>query len=70
MIILRNKKQKLQGSIDLCRKIVSDQAFEDLDVAYYMNYVKEEESAGRKFAEIGVFLEDFFRVYQVRIVAK
>lgn len=56
---LEEQKQKLQGSIDLCRKIVSDQAFEDLDVAYYMNYVKEEESAGRKFAEIGVFLEDF-----------
>lgn len=56
---LEEQKQKLQGSIDLCRKIVSDQAFEDLDVAYYMNYVKEEESAGRKFAEIDVFLEDF-----------
>ena len=56
---LEEQKQKLQGSIDLCRKIVSDQAFEDLDVAYYMNYVKEEESVGRKFAEIGVFLEDF-----------
>ena len=41
---LEEQKQKLQGSIDLCRKIVSDQAFEDLDVAYYMNYVKEEES--------------------------
>ena len=26
---LEEQKQKLQGSIDLCRKIVSDQAFED-----------------------------------------
>lgn len=56
---LEEQKQKLQGSIDLCRKIVSDQAYENLDVAYYMNYVKAEEAEGKKFADIGALLEDF-----------
>ena len=56
---LEEQKQKLQGSIDLCRKIVSDQAYENLDVAYYMNYVKAEEADGKKFADIGALLEDF-----------
>ena len=40
---LEEQKQKLQGSIDLCRNIVSDQAYENLDVAYYMKYVKTAE---------------------------
>ena len=53
--IAQLEKQK----IDLCRKIVSDQAYENLDVAYYMNYVKTEESAGKKFADMELFLEDF-----------
>lgn len=49
----------LQGSIDLCRKILEAKDYENLDVDYYLNYVKEEEQNGKHFAEVEELLEDF-----------
>lgn len=56
---LMNKQQTLQSTIDLCSKVVSDRAFEDIDTEYYLNYVKEEEAKGRIFRKIDDFLDDF-----------
>lgn len=56
---LMNKQQTLQSTIDLCGKVVSDRAFEDIDTEYYLNYVKEEEAKGRIFRKIDDFLDDF-----------
>lgn len=53
------KQQTLQSTIDLCSKVVSDRAFEDIDTEYYLNYVKEEEAKGRIFRKIDDFLDDF-----------
>lgn len=53
----------LQGSVDLCRKILEDSVqdgdLQNMDVDYYLNYVREEEDAGKKFAQIEELLEDF-----------
>lgn len=59
LIDLKIKQQMLQSSIDLCQKIIDDQAFETVDVNYYLDYVKEEESKGRIFGKIDDFIEDF-----------
>jgi len=56
---LKVKQQMLQGSIDLCQKMIDGQAFEYMDVDYYMEYVKEEEAKGKIFAKIDELLEDF-----------
>lgn len=52
------KKEMLQGSIDLCWKILGDRGFDGADVDYYLNYVKEEEARGTKFTEADEFLTD------------
>lgn len=59
LIDLKLKQQMLQSSIDLCQKIIDDQAYEDVDANYYLEYVKEEESNGRIFGKIDDFIEDF-----------
>ncbi len=55
---LEEKQKEIQGSIDLCHKLVSDGAVNGLDVDYYMNYTKQEEASGKRFANIDVFIED------------
>lgn len=62
MIDLKSKQQMLQSSMDLCRKMIDDQAFDVIDVNYYLNYVKEEEANGRVFEKIDDFIEDFSSV--------
>lgn len=52
------KQEMLQGSIDLCRQILKEQNPEDIDIEYYLNYVKEEEEHGRRFGEMEELLED------------
>ncbi len=52
------KQQMLQGSIDLCQKVLDDHAKEPFDIDYYLNYVKEEEAKGTKFAEVEEFLTE------------
>ena len=53
-----SKAANAQGSIDLCRKVIADQAFGQMDVNYYMEYIKEEETNGKIFAKIDDFLVD------------
>lgn len=56
---LTAQQEMLQGSLDLCRKLLEEENFEELDVDYYLNYVKEEEQKGKHFAELEELLEDF-----------
>lgn len=55
---LQLQKEMLQGSIDLCHKMLEADDLQNLDVDYYLNYVKEEEQNGTRFAEIEELLED------------
>lgn len=55
---LQEKQKILQGSIDLCQKLVADKAFSDIDVDTYMDYVKEEEAKGKLFADINGLIDD------------
>lgn len=63
------RKEMLQGAIDLCQQILTEQDPEDIDIDYYLNYVKEEEAQGHRFAEVEELLEDlaeFTRLTQFR----
>lgn len=59
LLELKAKQQMIQGSIDLCQKVIENQAFKQMDVDYYMEYVKEEEAKGKIFAKIDELLVDF-----------
>ena len=59
LLDLKKKQKAIQGSIDLCEKVVFDQTYEEMNVEAYLNYVKEEESKGAKFAEVEELLMDF-----------
>lgn len=56
---LRVQQEMLQGSIDLCQRLLETEDLENLDVDYYLTYVKEEEENGKHFAEAEEMLEDF-----------
>lgn len=62
---LKEKQKAIQGSIDLCQKVIEDRAYENLDVETYLNYVKEEEAKGKKFAYMDELLIDFVECYVV-----
>ena len=62
---LRSKQAMIQGSIDLCDKLVSDQSYGNMDLEYYLEYVKSEESNGRKFGNIESLLENLSEFTQV-----
>ncbi len=62
---LIKQQEMIQGSINLCQKLLKEENLERLDVDYYLNYVKEEEQKGVKFAEIEELLEDFAEFTQV-----
>ena len=38
---LLNKQQEIQGSIDLCRKLAADHAYDGENIDFYLNYVKK-----------------------------
>lgn len=57
--VLTLKKEMLQGSIDLCQKILQDEGLDKRDVDFYLHYVKEEEASGTRFAEVDELLTDF-----------
>lgn len=59
LLDLKVKMQAVQGSIDLCQKMIDDSAYDQIDVECYLNYVKEEETKGRRFNKIDDFIEDF-----------
>lgn len=56
---LKERQKQLQGTIDLCEKVIADQKYEDIDVDGYLAYVKEEEKNGVKFVQIEEWLSDF-----------
>ena len=59
LIDLKNKQLSIQGSIDLCKKIIEDHAYDEIDLDYYNEYVKEEESRGVRFISVNDFIDDF-----------
>lgn len=61
---LQEKKQMIQGSIDLCQKVMEDGTSENLDIDYYLSYVSDEESKGSKFGDIDELIEDFATITQ------
>lgn len=56
---LKSQMDMLQGSMDLCEKMLEEKEHQTLDVDYYLNYVKEEEAKGVRFAQVEELLEDF-----------
>jgi len=59
LLDLKSKRQMIQSSIDLCQKMINDQAYEQVDLDYYLVYVKEEEAKGKRFNSIDELIEDF-----------
>lgn len=55
---LERKWQTIQSSMELCQKMIDDQAFGDIDIDYYCGYVKEEEAKGKTYAGFNDLLED------------
>lgn len=53
------QRDALQGSIELCRKILKEQNLQDINVDDYLNYVYAEEEKGKKFAGVDELLEDW-----------
>lgn len=56
---LQHKQQEIQGSMDLCRKLVADHAYDGQNIDFYLSYVKEEEKKGHRFAELEELVCDF-----------
>ncbi len=69
LLDLREKQKAIQGSIDLCQKVIEDGAYENLEVETYLNYVKEEEAKGKKFAYMDELLIDFAEFTQFNRIA-
>ena len=69
MRLLKEKQEMLQGSIDLCEAVMGNASADRLDVEFFLNYVKTEESKGRKFAEIEEMLADFASYTKFDMVA-
>lgn len=55
---LRMQMETLQGSMELCRKLAQEEDERQIDVDFYLNYVKEEETGGQKFPQLEELLED------------
>ena len=60
---LEEKRDSIQSSIDLCRKIAGDGQYSSLDTDYYLSYVKEEEKKGRVFGQLNDLLDDVSDYY-------
>ena len=58
LLDLKMKQKTVQSSIELCEKMIDDQAFINIDIDYYSNYVKEEEAKGKTYAGFNDLLED------------
>ena len=63
--VLRNQEEeleqqilRLEGAIDLCRKMQNESEQKTIDPDHYLNYVREEEEHGKKFGEMADFAED------------
>lgn len=60
---LEEKRDSIQSSIDLCRKIAGDGQYSSLDTDYYLSYVKEEEKKGRVFGQLNDLLDEVSDYY-------
>lgn len=50
--------QQLEGALELCHCLLGEQDIEAVDVDAWLNYVREEEQKGKRFAQAEDFLED------------
>lgn len=62
---LIEQQHMLQGSIELCSRVLAETDLEQIDVDYFLNYVREEEGRGRKFALIEELLDDASDFYGI-----
>lgn len=62
---LEKQKEMLEGSISLCQKVLEKGDIKEEEVDYYLNYVREEEAKGTRFAELDEFLGDFADFIQI-----
>ncbi len=60
---LEEKRDSIQSSIDLCKKIAGDGEYSSLDTDYYLSYVKEEEKKGRVFGQLNDLLDEVSDYY-------
>ena len=60
---LEEKRDSIQSSIDLCKKIAGDGQYSSLDTDYYLSYVKEEEKKGRAFGQLNDLLDEVSDYY-------
>lgn len=58
LLDLQEQNEMLQSSIDLCNVMLEMDAAQDLDIDYYLNYVREEEKSGSKYPGIEQLLDD------------
>lgn len=62
---LIEQQRMLQGSIELCSRILAENDLEQIDVDYFLNYVREEEGRGRQFALMEELLDDASDFYGI-----
>lgn len=62
---LYTQKEALEGSIELCQKVLTEKEMDSLNVDAYLNYVKEEEAHGKRYAQMEEFLEDLADITSV-----
>lgn len=55
---LCTQKEMLEASIELCQQILNDPDIENINVDYYLNYVKEEELRGRHFGRLEEMIDE------------
>lgn len=60
---LEEKRDSIQSSIDLCKKIAGDGQYSSLDTDYYLSYVKEEEKKGMVFGQLNDLLDEVSDYY-------
>lgn len=66
---LYSKQEELQGSIELCERVLAEKETSKLNVDAYLEYVREEEEKGTRFGEMEEFLEelaDYTRINRFR----
>ncbi len=59
---LKEKKEQLDSMIHLCQEVQKDSSIDEEHLAYYLNYVKEEEEKGSRFGLVEEVLTDYAAV--------
>ena len=55
---LLDERERVESALDLCRKMIRDQAAGASDMDYYANYVRAEEEKGRRYPKAVEVLDD------------